>query len=408
MLKAIPIDRLKVGMTVLKCDKEWLKLPFFGKPLESEEYIKILKNYGVTKIYISTDNENELTKTDIEPTAEEEFSINPTDLKKYSITIEEVGHIQRIHKNSIEIVQEILEDVRKGKNIYLEDVTIVIEQFLEECFKKPTLVASVARIKHSEDYEVSHAMNVSILNMSLARKMGFDIEQMKIAGIGGLLHDIGKTKIPVNILKKPDKLTEEEYAIVKKHSEYGYELLKGRFPQPILECVLFHHEKPDGSGYPLGLKDAAIPKLAKITSVSDVYDAITSDKAYRNGSSAPKAISEMLKSAGMQFNNVLLKMFIEILGGYPSGTVVLLDTGEIAVVFKENHQDPQYPLVIIVTDKNQKRCNPYLFDLKEYNLLTKKHYKSILTALDAKKYNIEPNDIIEMFINKTSLEEKYG
>ncbi len=298
--------------------------------------------------------------------------------------------------------------MRKGKNIYYEDVTLVIDQFLEECFKKPTLVASVARIKHSEDYEVSHAMNVAILNMSLGRKMGLDIEQMKIAGIGGLLHDIGKTKVPEHILKKPGKLTEEEYAIVRKHSEYGYELLKGRFPQTVLECVLFHHEKPDGSGYPLGLKDAAIPKLAKITSVSDVYDAITSDKAYRNGSSAPKAISEMLKNAGMQFNNVLLKMFIEILGGYPAGTTVLLDTGEVAVVFKENHKEPQFPLVIVVTDKNQKRCNPYLFDLSEYNLLTKKHYKTILTALDAKKYNIEPNEIIELFVNNTSLEAKYG
>lgn len=407
MLKAIPINEIKVGMTILKCDKEWLQLPFFGKPLESDDIIKILKNYGVLKVYISIDQE-EKRSPNFEATAEGEILNNTADIKKYSATIEEVSHIQRVHKNSVEIFQEILNDVRKGNSIYIEDIILVIDQFLEECFKKPTLVASVARIKNSDDYEVSHAMNVSILNMVLGRKLGLDIEQMKIVGIGGLLHDIGKVKVPESVLKKPGKLTDEEFAIVKKHPEYGYEMLKGRFPQPVLECVLFHHERADGSGYPFGLKDSAIPRYAKITSVSDVYDAITSDKSYKNGSSAPKAISEMLRSSGIQFNNVLLRMFIEILGGYPSGTVVLLDTGEIAVVFKENHKDPQYPLVIVVTDKNQMQCQPYLFDLNEYNLLTKKHYKTILTALDAKKYGIDPNKVIEMFINNTSLEARYG
>ncbi|MCX8084672.1 MAG: HD-GYP domain-containing protein [Calditerrivibrio sp.] len=406
MLKAIPIDSLKLGMTVLKCDKEWLKLPFFGKPLESDEFIKILKNYGVEKVFISV--EENLTRPEIDTIKEVEHSIDQKDLKKYSATIEEVGHIQRMHKNSIEIVYEIMGDIRANKNIYYEDITIVVDNFLEECFKKPTLVASIARIKDSNDYEISHAMNVSILNMALARKMGFDIDQMKLAGVGGLLHDVGKVKIPEYILKKPAKLTEEEYQMIKKHPEYGYEMLKGRFPTPVLEAVLFHHEKSDGSGYPKGLKEMSIPKIAKITSVSDVYDAITSDKAYRNGKSAPQAIQEMLKNVGLHFNNLLIKMFIEILGGYPSGTVVLLDTGEIAVVFKENIKEPQYPLVIVVTDKEQKKCAPYLFDLNEYNLLTKKHYKTILTALDAKKYNIEPNDIIGEFVNNTSLEARYG
>jgi putative nucleotidyltransferase with HDIG domain len=407
MLKSISIDDLKVGMIVLKCDKEWLKLPFFGKPLESEDFIKILRNYGVTKVYISVEEEKKVSD-EFEPVVQDEIDHNTSDIRKYSATIQEVGHIQRVHSNSIEIVKEILDETRKGNPIYFEDVTLVIDQFLELCFKKPTLVASVARIKIHEDYEISHAMNVSILNMALGRKLGFDIDLMKLVGVGGLLHDIGKTKIPEGILKKPGKLTEEEFSIVKKHPEYGYEMLKGKFPQPVLECVLFHHEKADGSGYPFGMKDSSIPKVAKITSVSDVYDAITSDKAYRNGNSAPKAISEMIKSVGLQFNNVLLKMFIEILGGYPAGTVVLLDTGEIAVVLKENHKDPQYPLVIVVTDKNQKKCQPYLFDLTEYHLLTKKHYKTILTALDPKKYDIEPNEIIDMFVNNSSVEARYG
>lgn len=406
MLKKIYVDDLKPGMVVLKCDKDWLRLAFFGKPIENLDVIKILKNYGVENIYIESDNE--MDGDDSENDSGENIFVNSNDTKKYSATIEEVSHIQRIHKTAIEIVSDIMNDIRNGGEVFYEDFSIVVEQFLEECFKRPNLVASVARIKNGEDYELGHAMNVSILNMALARKIGMDIEYMKLIGIGGLLHDIGKTKIPRTILDKPGKLTEEEFNMVKMHPKYGADMLKDRFPKIVIESVLFHHEKANGTGYPFKLKDMQIPKCAKITSVSDVYDALTSDRAYRKGSSAPKAISEMLNAAGLQFNNVLIKLFVEIMGGYPAGTLVLLDTGELAVVFKENNKEPKFPLVVVITDKNQKSINPYLFDLGEYNLLTKKPYKTILAALDSKKYNVDPNRVIDMFTNSTSMEERYG
>ncbi|MCA1926857.1 MAG: HD-GYP domain-containing protein [Calditerrivibrio sp.] len=407
MLKKISVDDLKPGMVVLKCDKDWLRLAFFGRSIENLDIIKILKNYGVTYVYIESDNEI-AEENSLKNDPEGDLFVNSNDTKKYSATIENVSYIQRIYKTTLEIVSDIMNDLRNGGEIFYEDVSMVVEQFLEECFKRPNLVASVARIKNIEDYELSHAMNVSVLNMALARRMGMDIEEMKLIGIGGLLHDIGKVKIPKTILDKPGKLTEEEFNIVKMHPKYGADMLKNRFPKMVTECVLFHHEKANGTGYPFNLKDMQIPKCAKITSVSDVYDALTSDKVYRDGSSAPKAISEMLHSAGLQFNNILIKLFVEIMGGYPSGTLVLLDTGELAVVFKENNKDPKFPLVVVITDKNQKNINPYLFDLSEYNLLTKKPYKTILAPLDNKKYNVDPNRVIDMFTNSTSMEERYG
>lgn len=406
MFKTIPVEDLKVGMIIIKCDKDWLKLPFFGKPLENNDAIKVLKNYGVNHVVIMCD--------DVEINEENKEEINneaPTDataIQKYSSTIEEVNRLERLYKTNLEMVKEIIEDARKGREPYFEDISIVIDQLLEECFKKPTFVASITRIKNNEDYELSHAMNVGILNMSLARKIGMDIDEMRLIGIGGLLHDIGKVKIPPEILVKPDKLTDKEFKLVKLHPYFGLKMLRGRFPKGVLDCVAFHHEKADGSGYPFRLKDAQIPKYAKITSVSDVYDAMTSDKVYRDGTPAYKAISEMLKSAGLQFNSVIIKLFIEIMGGYPPGTLVLLDSGELAVVFKENPKDPPYPIVIVVSDRDQKPVSPYIFDLNDYNLLTKKPYKTIITALDRKKYNIDTNAIIDEFLNTTSVEAKYG
>jgi putative nucleotidyltransferase with HDIG domain len=393
-------------MVIIKCDKEWLKLPFFGKPLENNDPIKVLKNYGVNHVVIMCDDVeiNEENKEEIN----NEATPDTAAVQKYSSTIEEVNHLQRLYKTNLEMVKDIIEDARKGRELYFEDISIVIDQLLEECFKKPTFVASVTRIKNSEDYEISHALNVAILNMVLARKIGMDIDEMRLMGIGGLLHDIGKVKIPPEILAKPDKLTDNEFKFVKLHPYFGLKMLRGRFPKVVLDCVAFHHEKADGSGYPFRLKDAQIPKHAKITSVSDVYDAMTSDKAYRDGSTAYKAISEMLKSAGLQFNSVIIKLFIEIMGGYPPGTLVLLDSGELAIVFKENPNDPTYPIVIVVSDRNQKPVSPYLFDLNDYNLLTKKPYKTIITALDRKKYNIDTNSIIDEFLNTTSVEAKYG
>lgn len=404
MVKEISVDEIKPGMVILRTDKEWLKLPFFGNPIENLDVVKILKNYGVKHVFI-----NALDSESLDLSFEdEENKIVDNNIEKHAASIEEVRKTQRLHQTTLEIVSEMINDVRNGKEIFYEDFCIIIEQLLDECFKKPNLIASITRIKNNDDYEISHATNVAILNIVLARKIGMDIEEMKLAGVGGLLHDIGKTKIPKEILNKPGKLTEEEYKIVKKHPIYGAEILKGRFPKGVIDCVTYHHEKADGSGYPFNLKDMQIPKLAKITAVSDVYDALTSDKVYRSKTPAPQAIAEMLRSAGLQFNNIIIRFFVEALGGYPSGTLVLLDTGELAVVFKENHQDPQFPLVIVVTDKNQKPVTPYLFDLKEYNLLTKKYYKTILTALDSKKYNIDPNKIIESFLSNTSMEERYG
>jgi len=359
MFKTIPVEDLNVGMVIIKCDKEWLKLPFFGKPLENNDAIKVLKNYGVNHVVIMCDDV-EINEENKEKINKETISDAAT-IQKYSSTIEEVNRLQRLYKTNLEMVKEIIEDARKDRDLYFEDISIVIDQLLEECFKKPTFVASVTRIKNSEDYELSHALNVAILNMVLARKIGMDINEMKVIGIGGLLHDIGKIKIPAEILQKPGKLTEKEFKLVKLHPYFGLKMLRGRFPKGVLDCVAFHHEKADGSGYPFRLKDAQIPKYAKITSVSDVYDAMTSDKTYSDGSTAYKAISEMLKSAGLQFNSVIIKLFTDIMGGYPPGTLVLLDSGELAVVLKENPKDPQYPIVIVVSDMDQKPISPYIF-----------------------------------------------
>ena len=198
-------------------------------------------------------------------------------------------------------------------------------------------------------------MNVCIISLAFARSCGFPVEQLKTIGMGALLHDIGKMKVPDEILNKPGKLTAEEFEIMKKHPTYGYELLKNdkHVSADSLDIVLSHHEHTNGSGYPNALTEHEIKPLTRIVCIVDVYDAVTSGRVYHNAMTPHDALKKMYNWTQGNFDQALVEIFIKSLGIYPIGTIVELTTGQTAIVSSINEDHHLKPTVMLVLDKNK-------------------------------------------------------
>lgn len=405
-MNEIKIDYLKVGMTVIKSDKPWLKLPFFGGPIGDKKAIQILKNYGIKTVYVK---DTDLNPSDFE--MENKFTnqildeAKSIDISEYQVTLEDIEQLKKIHIKAKKITKEMFLSTKMGNTIDTAQAQDIVKTFVDSCFKKPGIVTSLSRLKSYDDYTFTHSINVCVLSIALGKKLGFDGISLQELGIGGLLHDIGKMHIPDKILNKPGQFTEEEYAIMKNHPQLGYDYLvkQKNIPREALMCVLQHHERSDGGGYPNGLKEWEITKFGKITSIVDTYDAITSDRIYSKGSIPTKALKMIFGWSGTKFNEILVKFFLDILGIYPVGTLVLLDTEELAVVFEVNRKNPTSPKVLIISNYEKRIVDPVLFSLEKYNLITKRPYKTIVSPLDPKRFKFNTNYIIDKFIkeNKT-------
>jgi HD-GYP domain-containing protein (c-di-GMP phosphodiesterase class II) len=202
--------------------------------------------------------------------------------------------------------------------------------------------------------------------IALSRQLGLDEEQTRLAGLAGLLHDLGKAMVPNAILNKPGKLTDEEFAEVKKHPEYGHAaLLQGAdVPEIALDVCLHHHEKVDGSGYPKGLKADQITLFAKMGAVCDVYDAITSNRPYKAGWDPAESLRKMAEWAKGHFDEAVFQAFVKSLGIYPIGSLVLLASGRIGVVIEQSEKSLLAPKVkVFYSVKSGSRIRPEVLDL---------------------------------------------
>ena len=399
----IPVDLIEERMTIVETDKKWLKLPFFNKPIENKKkYIDLLKNYGVRYVFIETE-ENQSQQAQTTPAHKLQSPSQAfIDIKKDDIDFQK--YLESIHLEYKNALKDIFLHVKMGKSLQTLETKKIVKTYVDNYFKKPDLVINIVRLKDYDEYTFMHSLNVCVLSIALGSRIGFDIDNLNILGLGGLLHDIGKMKLDEKLINKKGIYTSDEYNIVKKHPIYSYEILKDNPENPTdtLMAVLQHHENIDGSGYPLGLVDKKITKHAKIISIVNAYDTLTNDTPYGSAMTPPKALNKILNNAGRQFDRLYVRFFIDILGIYPTGTAVCLDTGEFAVVFQINRKEITRPKVLIITDEKKKPIKPYPFDLQSYNIANRKPYKSIIEAIDPKEYNIEANKVIDEFLSTYS------
>ncbi|OEH85599.1 hypothetical protein BHU72_02015 [Desulfuribacillus stibiiarsenatis] len=236
------------------------------------------------------------------------------------------------------------------------DLRNEINAIITDIQAHPSSMYNLVNIQSMDDYLFHHSVNVGIIAIILGTGMGYTRNQLIELGIGAILHDVGKTLIPLEILNKPDILTEEEYAVMKQHSQYGYEILKDQPGVPLLSAhIAFqHHERWNGSGYPRGISGKEQHEYARIVAIADVYDALTSTRSYRQPFLPHEAVEMLFGAGNFHFDYDLVKLFRDKISIYPVGMSVLLNDERIAVVSEENKISPQRPKVRVIMDRDKK------------------------------------------------------
>lgn len=376
MLKKIPIHQLRLGMHLHALEGSWLDHPFWKTKFvlrEQGDLDKLIAS-GVQACWIDSskglDAEPEPPKaapTSAVPTpAPAAKPAAPAVLTQATAMSQEVKRAALVVAKSKAAVAALFNDARLGNAVDAERCLPLVDEIAGSVYRNPSAMISLARLKTHDDYSYMHSVAVCALMVSLARQLGMDDAATRDAGLAGLLHDMGKAVMPSEVLNKPGKLTDAEFKVMKAHPLRGYEMLRegGSATEGALDVCLHHHEKIDGSGYPHGLRGEQISLLAKMGAVCDVYDAITSNRPYKNGWDPAESIRKMAEWRGGHFDDTVFQAFVRSLGIYPVGSLVRMQSGRLAVVCEQNPESLVSPKVkVFFSTRSQLHIPPELLDL---------------------------------------------
>jgi len=352
-------------MYVHAMEGSWLHHPFWRKRflLDSEHDLKRLLDSDIPGVIIDDERgvapapkpvSARVTVAGRRPVvhrvAEQEFQRRPRPALSAAETpcsaAEEAKRARNIVTRSKRAVMKMFGEARMGRAIEVTDVAPMVEEISASIARNPLALIGIARLKNKDEYTYMHSVAVCALMINFARTLELDEVLVRELGVAGLLHDIGKMAVPDLVLKKPSKLTDAEYAVVREHSQRGYDLLLQNENAPAIaaEVVLHHHEKYDGTGYPHGLKGEEISLYARMGAICDVYDATTSNRPYKDGWAPAESIAQMLEWDG-HFDPKLLDVFVRSIGIYPLGTLVRLRSNRLGLIVAENKREPTLPRV---------------------------------------------------------------
>jgi putative nucleotidyltransferase with HDIG domain len=384
MLKKIPVKHLRMGMHLHRLEGAWLDHPFWKTRfvIDSTEDLQRLHACRVDECWIDTalgldvaeadSNLPTVAATPTRPAVPAAAATpapgagpapaTPTGDRPMA---EELKQAAAICQRGRAAVTAMFHEARMGRTVDTEGCLPLIEEISGSVLRNPGALVSLARLKSRDDYSYMHSVAVCALMVALGRQLGMDEQACREAGMAGLLHDIGKALMPLDVLNKPGKLTDAEFAVMRGHPERGFELLRAGqgATEAALDVVLHHHERIDGTGYPHQLPGERISRLARMGSVCDVYDAITSNRPYKAGWDPAQSIARMAGWKG-HFDEPLFKAFVQSLGIYPVGSVVRLESGKLAVVVEQRPDSLVSPLVrTFYSTKSQMPLSPRLMDL---------------------------------------------
>lgn len=392
MLRKIPTHQLRIGMHVHEVPGSWLSHPFWRASfkLADEKQLAQLRA-AVQHVVIDTSKGLDvavaqpqttfLDDVEVSEVVGEEgvgVSVDPAEAlpmaqdtlrppPKPASFQDEVVRASRIVAQSRTAMQSMFQDVRLGKAIDAEHCLPLVDDITQSVSRNPGAIVSLARLKTSDDYTYMHSVAVCALMVSLARQLKLNEADTREAGLAGLVHDLGKALMPPEVLNKPGALTREEFAIMKSHPEAGHRMLvEGRGVGPVpLDVCLHHHEKVNGKGYPHGLAGDEISLFAKMGAVCDVYDAITSNRPYKAGWDPADSITKMAQWAkDGHFDERIFQAFVKSIGIYPTGSLVKLKSGRLAVVVEQGEASLLSPVVkVFYSTKASEPLVPELLDL---------------------------------------------
>ena len=300
---------------------------------------------------------------------------------------EELHSARRLCLDAKAQVIELFNDARLGKAVHPDAVMPLVEEISASVGRHPDALLSVARLKTHDEYTYMHSVAVCALMVALARRLGLPDEQVRDAGAAGMLHDLGKAAMPLEVLNKPGALSDDEFRVMKSHPERGFEMLKasGGASEAVLDVALHHHEKFDGTGYPHRLQGDAIGLMARMGAVCDVYDAITSNRPYKKAWGPAESLQRMVGWKG-HFDELVLKAFVRSVGIYPVGALVRLESDRLAVVLEQGEGSLLVPKVRVFF--NARKREPVF--IKDLDLAAPDCGDRIVGLESAEKWNF-PN-----------------
>lgn len=274
---------------------------------------------------------------------------------------------------AIQQVRELLAEGEPGSSRLrqiihkVEKLSQTVNEIIDQLLAKPNLVVNLTDIRAVDDYTFGHSVNVCVLSLLTGLTLGYNRSELFHLGLGAIMHDLGKVKVPKEILQKPGPLSEEEFAVMQRHAEWGHEILRATATVSRLAALipLQHHERYAGQGYPAGLKGRDIHNFAAICGLADVFDAITADRVYRQAAPVHEAYEYLAGAGDYLFDHRLVCAFLENIALYPTGTMVRLSTGEVAVVVETRRGMPRQPKVKVLFDAEGQPLDPFELDLAE-------------------------------------------
>jgi len=376
MLKRIHVEQLRLGMHVHELCGSWMDHPFWRGAflLDKPHNLKTILSTGIKEVWIDTskglDVEGGESEEGIAAEVETTLAQANTAIKTAPRVdvAQEAARAIKICARSKQAVTSMFQEARMGKALNAEDALPIVEEISTSAMRNPGALISLARLKNKDDYTYMHSVAVCALMVSLARQLGLDEAQTRQAGLAGLLHDVGKMMIPLEILNKPGKLTDAEFEAVKSHPAQGHKiLLEGKGVSEVaLDVCLHHHEKVDGSGYPEKLSKEQISLYAKMGAVCDVYDAITSNRPYKNGWEPAESIRKMAEWSNGHFDPAIFQAFVKNIGIYPVGSLVKLESDRLGVIIEQTEKSLLTPKVkVFFSIKADTRIVPEILDLSK-------------------------------------------
>lgn len=401
MKKKIDITDLKQGMYVAELDRPWLESPFLfqGFIVDSDEDLQTLKSL-CDYVYIDLEKGDDL---DVSISHAATLNKKFVDLKqrtRLKITAgfeEEIQKARETHKRTRTQIDTMFDDVRMGRNIDVGGAKEVVSDMVDSIVRNPDAMQWLTNLRKRDEYTAIHSLNVCIFALTFGRYLGLTTEELNELGLGALMHDIGKMRVPLEILNKKGQLTDEEYALVREHATNGYEILKKTkdLPESIAIVALSHHERKSGEGYPHGLKEDEIHLYARVVSIVDIYDAITSDRVYHHGMNTLDALKNMFEWRENDLDSELVERFIQCLGIYPIGSLVELNSEEVGIVISAGQGRRLTPMIMLVRDaKKNAMMPPKLIDLSHFKRGDNDQPLDIRRVLDPSTYDIDVREYI--------------